>query len=239
MAKKQKKRSSYSKRKPKDVIDVLYEDDDIIAIDKPPGLLSVPITGSAVPSAYSVLREQLGKVYIVHRLDRYSSGILMFARTEEARHSLIQQFLAHTPKREYRALVQGELKTEKGELVHHFKLGREGFRQQLVTKKAPGAARAALTYSTVKRFQKATLIEVTLQSGLKNQIRAQFAAIGHPLIGERQYADASSEFPINHQALYASRLEFDHPMSKKRIVIKTDAPRDFVNVMQMLKSLPD
>src|SRR6478672_12381080 len=168
---------------------VLYEDDAVIVLNKPAGLLAVPIKGSDVPSALSLLIAELKprrqRALIVHRIDRFASGILLFAKTDRDRDALIRQFLAHTPVRKYLAVVRGRLKEESGTLVHYFR--REGMYQQLRTARDPDAARAELRYTVERAFVDATLVRVELVTGLQNQIRAQFSAMGHPLIGDRKY----------------------------------------------------
>ena len=120
-------------------IAVLYEDDAVVIVDKPPGLLAVPIKGSAAPSAWSLLSESLElqkqKTLIVHRIDRFTSGALLFAKTAPDRAALVKQFLAHTPVRQYLAVVRGRLAAEAGTLVYYFR--REGMYQQLRTVKDP------------------------------------------------------------------------------------------------------
>jgi 23S rRNA pseudouridine1911/1915/1917 synthase len=216
---------------------VLYEDDALIVLNKPAGLLAVPIKGSNVPSALSLLIAELKprrqRALIVHRIDRFASGILLFAKTDRDRDTLIKQFLAHTPVRQYLAVVRGRLKAESGTLVHYFR--REGMHQQLRTARDPEAARAELRYSAQRTFADATLVRVELVTGLQNQIRAQFSAMGHPLIGDRKYHRKEAEEPlIDRVALHAERLEFVHPRSGERIVIECAPPADFQNLIQHL-----
>lgn len=216
---------------------VLYEDDAVIVLNKPAGLLAVPIKGSNVPSALSLLIAELKprrqRALIVHRIDRFASGILLFAKTDRDRDTLIKQFLAHTPVRQYLAVVRGRLKAESGTLVHYFR--REGMHQQLRTARDPEAARAELRYSAQRTFADATLVRVELVTGLQNQIRAQFSAMGHPLIGDRKYhRKEAEETLIDRVALHAERLEFAHPRSGERIVIECAPPADFQNLIQHL-----
>lgn len=114
---------------------VLYEDEAVVALDKPPGLLAVPIKGSDTPSTLSVLAAGLKAkrecALVVHRIDRFASGILLFAKTDQDRNALVRQFLAHAPVRQYLAVVRGRLKAEDGTLVHYFR--REGMFQQVRT----------------------------------------------------------------------------------------------------------
>src|SRR5215813_10231379 len=105
-------------------IAILYEDDAVVALNKPAGLLAVPIKGSRVVSALSVLSDELKprgqRAFIVHRIDRFASGVLLFAKTQRDRDSLIKQFLAHTPLREYRVVARGHMEHPEGDLVHYF-----------------------------------------------------------------------------------------------------------------------
>jgi 23S rRNA pseudouridine1911/1915/1917 synthase len=216
---------------------VLYEDDALIVINKPAGLLAVPIKGSDVPSALSLLIAELKprrqRALIVHRIDRFASGILLFAKTDRDRDTLIRQFLAHTPVRKYLAVVRGRLKEQSGTLVHYFR--REGMYQQLRTARDPEAARAELRYSVERAFADATLVQVELVTGLQNQIRAQFSAIGHPLIGDRKYhRKEAEEHLIDRVALHAGHLEFVHPRSGESAMIECAPPADFQNLIQHL-----
>ncbi len=220
---------------------VLYEDDAVIVLNKPAGLLAVPIKGSNVPSALSLLIAELKpkrqRALIVHRIDRFASGILLFAKTDRDRDALIKQFLAHAPVRKYLAVVRGRLKQESGTLVHYFQ--REGMYQQLRTARDPEAARAELRYSVERAFHDATLVQVELVTGLQNQIRAQFSAMGHPLIGDRKYhRKEAEERLIDRVALHAAYLEFVHPRSGERITIDCPPPADFQNLIQHLSRFP-
>src|SRR5215471_16684617 len=168
---------------------VLYEDEAVVVLNKPAGLLAVPIKGSDTPSALSLLVANLKpdkeRALVVHRIDRFASGILLFAKTNADRDVLVRQFLAHTPVRQYLAVVRGRLSARTGTLVHYFR--REGMFQQLRTARDPEAARAELHYSVERDLSDASLIRVELVTGLQNQIRAQFSAMGHPIIGDRKY----------------------------------------------------
>jgi 23S rRNA pseudouridine1911/1915/1917 synthase len=218
-------------------VSVLYEDDALIILNKPAGLLAVPIKGSDVPSALSILIAELKpkkqRALIVHRIDRFASGILLFAKTDRDRDGLIQQFLAHTPVRKYLAVVRGRLKAESATVVHYFR--RDGMYQQLRTARDPEASRAELRYSIERSFADATLVRVELVTGLQNQIRAQFFAMGHPLIGDRKYhRKEAEEALIDRVALHAAYLEFIHPRSGERITIDCPPPQDFQHLVQQL-----
>ena len=221
-------------------VSVLYEDDAVIALDKPAGLLAVPIKGSKTPSALSLLTANLKlqrqRALIVHRIDRFASGILLFAKTKTDRDVLVHQFLAHTPVRQYLAVLRGRIDTHSGTLVHYFR--RDGMFQQLRTARDPEAARAELCYTVERLFADASLVRVELATGLQNQIRAQFSAVGHPLVGDRKYHPSeSSEQLIARVALHAARLQFVHPRSGESVSIDCELPADFRHLVRELSRL--
>jgi len=216
---------------------VLYEDDAVVAIDKPAGLPAVPVKGSDTPSAWSLLSAELKRkrkrAFVVHRIDRFTSGVLLFAKTESDRDTLVRQFLDHTPIRQYLAVVRGHPGAQEGKLVHYFR--REGMFQKLRTEGDAQAARAELLYSVERALRGASLVRVTLVTGLQNQIRVQFAAIGHPVIGDRKYHLAeSSERRIARVALHAAHLQFIHPRSGESVSIDSELPPDLRSLLQTL-----
>ena len=232
LPKEDRRRPSFSRE-----LSILYEDDAVVVLDKPAGLLAVPIKGSDTSSALSLLAAKLKprkqRALIVHRIDRFASGALLFAKTSRDRNVLVRQFLDHTPKREYLAVLRGHLAAEAGTLVHYFR--REGFHQQLRTARDPKAARAELRYSVERAFADASLVRVELVTGLQNQIRAQFSAIGHPVIGDRKYHRPESSEPlIDRVALHAAYLRFIHPRSGESISIDCKAPPDLQHLIREL-----
>ena len=218
-------------------LDILYEDDAVVAVNKPAGLLAVPAPGSDAPSALSLLSQDLKprreRALVVHRIDRFASGVLLFAKTMRDRDALVRQFLAHTPVRQYLAVVRGRIVQKEGKLVHYFR--KEGMHQKVSTDKDRKAARAELSYSVERSLRGASLVRVMLLTGLQNQIRVQFAALGHPVIGDRKYsAQEASERRIARVALHAASLQFIHPRSGKTISLESDPPSDFQSLLQAL-----
>jgi len=216
---------------------ILYEDDAVVAVNKPAGLLAVPVPGSDAPSALSLLSQDLKprrqRALVVHRIDRFASGVLLFAKTTRDRDALVRQFLAHTPVRQYSAVVRGHLPAKAGTLVHYFR--REGMYQKLSTERDRKAARAELSYTVERSLRAASLLRVTLLTGLQNQIRVQFAALGHPVIGDRKYShDEATERRIARVALHAAHLHFIHPRSGETICVECDLPPDFRSLVQAL-----
>jgi len=216
---------------------VLYEDDAVIVLNKPAKMLAVPTDHSDLPSALSLLSAELKskrqRAFVVHRIDRLTSGILLFAKTWPDREALVQQFIRHTPVREYLAAVRGHLRLEEGTLVHYFR--QEGMFQKVTTESDPKSVRAELRYSMEHRLKGASLVRVSLFTGLQNQIRVQFAAIGHPVIGDRKYNPAEKqERRITRVALHAARLQFIHPRSGDNISIDCEPPPDFQALLKAL-----
>jgi len=218
-------------------IAVLYEDDAVVAIDKPAGLPAVPIHGSDAPSAWSILSAEMKRrkqrAFVVHRIDRFTSGVLLFAKTNAARDVLVRQFLAHTPLRQYLAVVRGSPAEKEGKLVHY--LRREGMFQKVSREGDAEAARAELFYSVERPLRNASLVRVTLVTGLQNQIRVQFSAAGHPVIGDRKYrAGEAAERRIARVALHAVFLRFTHPVTGESVEIESPPPADFRALVESL-----
>jgi len=216
---------------------ILYEDEAVVAVNKPAGLLAVPAPGSDAPSALSLLLQDLKprrqRALVVHRIDRFASGVLLFAKTVSDREALVRQFLAHTPVRQYLAVVRGHVPAKEGTLVHYFR--REGMYQKVSNERDSKAARAELTYSVERSLRGASLLRVALLTGLQNQIRVQFAALGHPIIGDRKYSnEEASERRIDRVALHAASLQFIHPRSTETVSLKCDIPSDFRSLLQAL-----
>jgi 23S rRNA pseudouridine1911/1915/1917 synthase len=216
---------------------ILFEDDAVVAVNKPAGLLAVPAPGSDAPSALSILLQDLRahrqRALVVHRIDRFASGVLLFAKTLRDRDALVRQFLAHTPVREYLAVVRGHLATKEGTLVHYFR--REGMHQKLSKERDSKAARAELRYCVERSLRQSSLLGVTLVTGLQNQIRVQLAALGHPVVGDRKYSNQeASERRIDRVALHAAALQFIHPRSGEAVSIECAPPRDFRSLLQAL-----
>jgi len=224
-------------RFPREVV-TLFEDDAVIVLDKPPGLLSVPIKGSETPSAWSLLaadlKQRRQRAFVVHRIDRFASGILLFAKTPRDRDALVKQFLAHKPKREYLAVVRGRVEKKSGTLIHYFH--RQGMHQQLRSEHDKHATKAELRYSVEKTFADATLVRVELVTGLQNQIRAQFAAIDHPLIGDRKYRpEEAEEARIQRVALHAAQVQFQHPRTGETVSVHSKPPADLSQLLRVLE----
>jgi 23S rRNA pseudouridine1911/1915/1917 synthase len=206
---------------------LVHEDDDLIVIDKPPGLLTIADAGERQHTAYRLVRDWVEargghRIFIVHRLDRETSGLLVLAKTGEAKRALQAQFEARTPLRVYMARVEGVMREPEGTLRGRLAEDR-GLRVR-PTRDA-GRGREAITrYRVVERYEDATLLELSLVTGRRGQIRAQLAALGHPVVGDR--AHGSRRDPFRRVCLHATRLGFVH-RDGRRVVFESPPPAAF------------
>ncbi len=216
---------------------IVYEDDDIIVVNKGYGLLSVA-TGQhnhKEETAYSILRDYVkrkhpsNKIFIVHRLDRGTSGLMMFAKTPEAQTAMQHNWNNMVLERTYVAVLEGIVDTDQGEIKSF--LG-ETSRFEVYSSDNESDGKPAVTrYRILKRGSGRSLAEFSLNTGRKNQIRVHAAKeLGHPIVGDRKYGADSS--PINRIALHARTLRFAHPVTKKDMRFETPIPLKFSSLVR-------
>jgi 23S rRNA pseudouridine1911/1915/1917 synthase len=206
---------------------LVHDDEDLIVIDKPAGLLTIATDAEREQTAYRLLRDWVeaqgqGRIFVVHRLDRETSGLLVFARTPAAKHALQAQFRARTPERVYVARVEGRLGEAEGELRSRLVEDRT-LRVRSVHGRS-GGTEAISRFRVLERYRDTTLLEVTLVTGRRGQIRVQLAARGHPIVGDRTYG--SRRNPLGRVCLHATRLGFVHPRGR-RVVFESAPPAGF------------
>ena len=193
------------------VLDLLHRDDYLVIVDKPAGLLSVPVGDKPGPNLVDALQKQLdSRVYAVHRLDEGTTGCIAFATQEHAREPLEQVFRRHEAQRDYLALVSAVPSPEAGCIEASLKEGRDG----IVRVVARGGRRAVTHYQTLERRGRGSLVRCRLDTGRRNQIRVHMAALGCPVAGDRKYgfrARAGERFP--RVMLHSWRLELRHPIT--------------------------
>ena len=212
-------------------IHIVYEDNDMLVSVKPSGLLSVPIPNMQSANLLEALNMELSinneKAITVHRIDRYTSGLVVFAKNSVAHKDLVKQFLSHTPIRTYLCLVRGIVNKDEGELLHYLKKVQRGFRNVVVQEGDPEGALARMTYKVLERHAETTLLQVNLDTGLKNQIRVQLAQVDHPLVGDRHYSENEIDEPlIDRQALHSWKLTLNHPRTGKPTHFEADIASD-------------
>ena len=206
---------------------LVHEDDDLIVVDKPPGLLTIADEGERQRTVYRLLRDWVEarggrRIFIVHRLDRETSGLLVFAKSPGVKQALQAQFAARTPQRVYVALVEGVVRADEGTLTGRLAEDRA---LRVRATRAGGHGRQAITrYRVLERSADATLLEVALVTGRRGQIRAQLAALGHPIVGDRAYG--SRRDPLRRVCLHATRLAFTHPAGR-RLTFESPPPPVF------------
>jgi 23S rRNA pseudouridine1911/1915/1917 synthase len=233
--------SSRRKTSPKsDTLPILYEDETMLVVNKPAGLLAVPLgRGHRARSAFRLVAEHLGPrgrrtPFVVHRIDRDTSGIVVFAKTVAAQRAIKDQFASRTPERVYWAVVHGHPRPAQGRWRDHLVWDEEALKQTVTTAKDTKAVEAISDYRVLETFAEASLVEVRLQTGKRNQIRIQAALRGHALVGERQYAKSEIAFP--RQALHAYRLTFAHPIDGRALRFEAPLPRDLAELLDCLRT---
>ncbi|HET6329780.1 MAG TPA: RluA family pseudouridine synthase [Holophagaceae bacterium] len=222
----------------------LWEDTHLLFVDKPAGLLTVPAENGGEPSLADAVSDHYrrrgmkhAQLYIVHRLDRFTSGVLVFARTSEALHHLKKLFAMHKLQRTYRAILVGELPENQGTLKGHLIEQAKTMKMRVVDPKrkdAEGAQSAVTHYRVVERLPGHTVVEVELETGRRNQIRVQFADRGFPLLGDQVYGEESPL--LDRQALHAEVLGVKHPITEEMIVVKAPLPKDFEAALKTLRA---
>lgn len=203
---------------------LVHEDQDVVVIDKPPGLLTIATEEERQRTAYRLLRDWAaahgGRIFVVHRLDRDTSGLLVFARSVHAKRVLQAQFAARTAERVYLARVEGRVSAEEGTLSSRLVVDRT-LRVRSVSPEGRSGEEAITRYRVLRRLRDATLLDLHLVTGRRGQIRAQLAALGHPIVGDR--AHGSRRDPFRRLCLHATRLAFVHPRGG-RVAFASDAP---------------
>ncbi len=218
-----------------DGIRILYEDDSIIVIDKNAGLLTVTAGSGIDITAFSILKEyvqsqsEYNKIFTVHRLDRQTSGVLVFAKNPEVQHAFRDNWKGMVTRRIYNALVEGKLAKKEGTITSYLTENPKTHYIYSNQEETEGSKKAITHYRTLKVSPDFSLLEVELETGRKNQIRVHMKDLGHPIIGDRMYG---SELMINRIALHARTLEFYHPVTKELMHFETPIPPEFLKLLR-------
>lgn len=226
-------------------IDIVYEDNDIVVINKQRGLVVHPAGGSESGTLVNALLYQVkdlsginGEIRpgIVHRLDKDTSGLLVVAKNDEAHLSLSRQLAERTCHRTYVALLSGNVKADQGQI--HAPIGRSRSDRKKMAVVESG--RDALTdYKVLKRYGNYTLVQFFLHTGRTHQIRVHAKHIGYPVVGDKTYNTQKDVLGANGQLLHAVKLEFTHPKTKEFVSFKTKLPDYFLSILQKLGDIPE
>ncbi|MBV4419095.1 RluA family pseudouridine synthase [Clostridium tyrobutyricum] len=228
---------------PEDIpLDILYEDRDVIVVNKPQGMIVHPApsiqNGTLVNALLAHCTDLSGingitRPGIVHRIDKDTSGILVVAKNDFAHNKLAEQLKNHSMTREYTALVEGVLKQDSGTIDEPIaRHPRDKIKMAVVQ----GGKRAVTNYKVIERFKNNTLVKCILETGRTHQIRVHMAYIGHPLVGDPVYGYKKQKFNLNGQLLHAEKLGFIHPSTEKYIEFETDLPVYFKKIIDIMKN---
>ena len=212
--------------------EVLFEDDNIIVVNKPAGLLTIATAKEKEKTLYHIVSDYLkskdrnARVFIVHRLDKETSGVLVLAKNEKIKKQLQENWNEYVSLREYVAVVHGHLKEQEKKIIQNLKETKTNL--VYVTKHNDGKE-AITNYKVIKESSKYSLVSINIETGRKNQIRVAFSSLGNPIVGDNKYGIRDKE---NRLYLHANRLKMYYPVIKKDILFETANPVEFKKVIK-------
>ena len=225
---------------------IIYEDDALIVVEKKNGLLTVPYNPkSSEMTVLSILKDYVKKqsrkanVYVVHRLDRETSGVLVFAKSPELQEYMRTYWRQLVSKRTYVALVEGRLEKKEGTITSWLTEDQQTL--MVYSSQTDNGGQKAIThYKVVKESAmpsaeqdlaaEYSLVELNLETGRTNQIRVHMQSIGHPVVGDRKYGNGNESSPVDRLCLHAKVLEFIHPMTEKKVRFEAAAPKEMLRM---------
>jgi 23S rRNA pseudouridine1911/1915/1917 synthase len=230
---------------PEDIpLEVLYEDADVIAINKPAGMVVHTGAGQHSGTLVNAVLHRFGKLStaggdlrpgIVHRLDRFTSGVILIARNDAAHRNLAGQFSSREVEKIYLALVHGRVKNDQGSI--NTPIARDPVRRVRMTARLATGRQASTSYQVLKRFDKFTLLEVKIGTGRTHQIRVHLASVGHPVVGDKLYGAPAAA--LGRYFLHARQITFASPSSGKRITLAAPLPQDLEDYLVSVQAAPN
>lgn len=221
-------------RKPRVKINIVYEDNDILVINKPNGLLTIESDHEKTDTAYKLVLEYMSqkdkhaRCFQVHRLDKETSGLLLFTKTYELKELLSKNWNTLVKERGYVAVVEGKMPKKEDQIINWLK---ETDTHLMYNSNKNGDGLKAITnYKVVKETQKYSLLNITIETGRKNQIRVAMADLGHPVVGDDKYGTPSD--PLKRLGLHAATLKFKHPITKEIMYFKAETPAVFKKIFK-------
>lgn len=212
-------------------LEVLYEDADVIAINKPAGMVVHTGAGQHSGTLVNAVLHRFGKLStvggdlrpgIVHRLDRFTSGVILVARSDSAHRNLAEQFASRQVEKVYVALVHGRVKNDQGRI--ETPIARDPVRRVRMTARLAHGRQAITSYRVLKRFEKFTFLEVRIGTGRTHQIRVHLASIGYPVVGDKLYGAPAGA--LGRYFLHARQITFTSPGTAERITVSAPLPDD-------------
>jgi 23S rRNA pseudouridine1911/1915/1917 synthase len=224
--------------------EVVYEDEHLLVVDKPAGVVTHPAAGHKGPTLAGALAGRArggpdpARAGIVHRLDRDTSGLMVVAKSDEAYQALVRMIRRREVRREYLALVEGHPDADQGMI--EAPLGRDRVRRMVVSTRSDHARSAVTHFRVLERLPRTSLLQVRLETGRTHQIRAHLAAIGHPVCGDPRYggAECGRRLGLGRQFLHASMLMFRHPSSGEVLSCESKPPVDLRPILDVAKREP-
>ena len=225
-------------------LDVLYEDNDLIVINKKRGMVVHPATGVYTGTLVNALLahcEDLSGINgeirpgIVHRLDKDTSGVMVAAKNDIAHISLAKQIKEKTATRQYLAIVHGNIKEDEG--IIEGAIGRDTNDRKKMAIVFENGKSATTKFKVIERFGKYTLVECNLMTGRTHQIRVHMTYIGHPIVGDTKYCSSKCPFKINGQALHSKNLKFIHPRTNKEMFFSAPLPEDMEKILKNIRRI--
>jgi 23S rRNA pseudouridine1911/1915/1917 synthase len=217
-----------------DGVKIVFEDDDVIVINKRSGLLSIGSAKEKRQTAYRIITSHIqldnpvARLFVVHRLDREASGLMVFAKNKRAQMALQESWEDTHQKNMYLAITQGTIEEDKATINSYL---RESKALIVHSSKNPKDGKKAIThYEVVKKNEYYTLLEATQETERKNQLRVHLKSIGHPIIGDKKYE--AKENPIQRTALHLRKLTFKHPTTQEELTFETKVPEDFLQIFR-------
>jgi len=213
---------------------ILFEDASVLVVEKPAGMLSIAAATEKALTVYNILSRHVrqggarNRIFIVHRLDRDTSGVMLFAKSEAVKESLQKAWSEVVLQRSYAAVVEGAVTKEQGTIVSWLK---ENKVFKVYSSRTPGDGQKAVThYRTLKKNNSYSLLEVNLETGRKNQIRVHLQDIGHSVVGDKKYG--ATKNPLNRLGLHARTLAFLHPVTGGKMVFESRMPDEFLSLFK-------
>ena len=220
-------------RKNRQDLPIIFENEEFIVINKPSGLLTIPSDNEKGRTAYRMVNDYVqqkdkhNRVFVVHRLDEDTSGVLMFAKNPKIKDILQKNWNDIVLERGYYAIVEGRMPKQQDTLVNY--LAENSLNLMYVTSDKIKGKKCLTQYKVLKSNEKYSLLDVNIDTGRKNQIRVQLGHIGHHVIGDDKYGEPSD--PIKRLGLHAYKLKFVHPVTKKIVEFKTEIPKEFLKII--------
>lgn len=212
-------------------LEIVKEAPDLLIVNKPSGLLTMPARGELARAKHLVglLHQRFGKVFVVHRLDRDASGLIIFARTEKAHRYYSGLFETRAVEKHYLVVAEGKVAEARGEIDKPLKQRGSGR-----VSVAFDGKKSVTEWRVLERHKTATILDVSIATGRRHQIRAHLYSIGHPVLGDSMYGDAAKQSKYPRLMLHAWKLRFNDMATCKPVSFEADPPEDFMGVLKVI-----